>query len=218
MTLPAQIKCIIFDMDGVIIDSEEIHKKAYFETFEAVGVPVSEELYKTFTGSSTLNAFQKLVHHFQLDISPEDLVLDKRKRYVNYFENDPTLHLVSGVEDLIKKAHQKGLTLILASSSAMENIERVFNRFQLQEFFTAKISGADLKASKPHPEIFEKAAMMSGISKQNCVVIEDSDNGIDAANSAGIFVFGYKNPLAADQTLEKADLIIDDLREVENYF
>jgi HAD superfamily hydrolase (TIGR01509 family) len=217
MTLPAQIKCIIFDMDGVIIDSEEIHKKAYFETFEAVGVPVSEELYKTFTGSSTLNAFQKLVHHFQLDISPEDLVLDKRKRYVNYFENDPTLHLVSGVEDLIKKAHQKGLTLILASSSAMENIERVFNRFQLQAYFTAKISGADLKASKPHPEIFEKAAMMSGISKQNCVIIEDSDNGIDAANSAGIFVFGYKNPLAADQTLEKADLIIDDLREVENY-
>jgi beta-phosphoglucomutase-like phosphatase (HAD superfamily) len=59
--------------------------------------------------------------------------------------------------------------------------------------------------------------MMSGISKQNCVIIEDSDNGIDAANSAGIFVFGYKNPLAADQTLEKADLIIDDLREVENY-
>lgn len=204
-------------MDGVIIDSEEIHKKAYFETFEAVGVPVSEELYKTFTGSSTLNAFQKLVHHFQLDISPEDLVLDKRKRYVNYFENDPTLHLVSGVEDLIKKAHQKGLTLILASSSAMENIERVFNRFQLQEFFTAKISGADLKASKPHPEIFEKAAMMSGISKQNCVVIEDSDNGIDAANSAGIFVFGYKNPLAADQTLEKADMVIENFNQIYKY-
>lgn len=204
-------------MDGVIIDSEEIHKKAYFETFEAVGVPVSEELYKTFTGSSTLNAFQKLVHHFQLDISPEDLVLDKRKRYVNYFENDPTLHLVSGVEDLIKKAHQKGLTLILASSSAMENIDRVFNRFELNSYFTAKISGADLKASKPHPEIFEKAAMMSGISKQNCVVIEDSDNGIDAANSAGIFVFGYKNPLAADQTLEKADMVIENFNQIYKY-
>ena len=217
MILPTKIQCIIFDMDGVIIDSEEIHKKAYFETFDAVGVKVNDDLYKTFTGSSTLNAFQKLVAYFQLDINPQELLLDKRKRYVNYFENDPTLHLVSGVEDLIKKAHQKGLTLILASSSAMENIERVFNRFQLQEYFTAKISGADLKASKPHPEIFEKAVMMSGVSIQNCVVIEDSDNGIEAANSAGIFVFGYKNPLAADQTLEKADLIIDDLREVENY-
>ena len=205
-------------MDGVIIDSEEIHKKAYFETFEAVGVKVSEELYKTFTGSSTLNAFQKLVQHFKLDINPEKLVLDKRKRYVNYFENDPNLHLVKGVENLIKSAHKKGLTLILASSSAMENIDRVFNRFELNSYFTAKISGADLKASKPHPEIFEKAAILSGISKKNCVIIEDSDNGIEAANNAGIFVFGYKNPLAADQTLENADMIIDDLKEVENYF
>ena len=82
-------------MDGVIIDSEEIHKKAYFETFDAVGVKVNDDLYKTFTGSYTLNAFQKLVAYFQLDINPQELLLDKRKRYVNYFENDPTLHLVS---------------------------------------------------------------------------------------------------------------------------
>lgn len=218
MTFPTAIKCIIFDMDGVIIDSEEIHKKAYFETFEAIGVEVDDALYKTFTGSSTLNAFQKLVTHFQLNINPQELVFDKRNRYVNYFENDPNLHLVNGVEDLIKCAHEKGLILILASSSAMENIERVFNRFHLNAYFSKKISGADLKASKPHPEIFEKAAFLSKIPKENCVVIEDSDNGVKAANNAGIFVFGYKNPLATDQTLEKADLIIDDLREVENYF
>lgn len=204
-------------MDGVIIDSEEIHKKAYFETFKAIGVEVDEELYKTFTGSSTLNAFQKLVAYFQLDINPQELVLDKRNRYVNYFENDPNLHLVKGVEDLIKCAHQKKLTLVLASSSAMENIERVFNRFHLNTYFSAKISGADLKASKPHPEIFEKAAFLSKIPKENCVVIEDSDNGIKAANDAEIFVFGYKNPFAADQTLEKADLIIEDFNEIYKY-
>ena len=58
MTLPTSIKCIIFDMDGVVIDSEEIHKKAYYETFNFINVNVTEELYKTFTGSSTLNAFQ----------------------------------------------------------------------------------------------------------------------------------------------------------------
>ncbi len=204
-------------MDGVVIDSEEIHKKAYFETFNFINVDVTEELYKTFTGSSTLNAFQKLVAHFQLDIDPEELVLEKRQRYVNYFENDPALHLVHGVKELIEKAYQQGITLILASSSAMENINRVFNRFQLNDFFKAKISGADLKASKPHPEIFEKAASLSGFSKENCVVIEDSDNGIQAANDAGIFVFGFRNPLAADQTLEKADLIIDDFSQIYTY-
>jgi len=217
MILPNKIKCIIFDMDGVIIDSEEIHKKAYHETFKEIGVEVDDVFYKTLTGSSTLNAFQKLVTHFQLDINPQELVLNKRNRYVNYFENDPNLHLVKGVEKLIKRAHEKGLTLILASSSATENIERVFNRFHLNTYFSKKISGADLKASKPNPEIFEKAALLSKIPKENCVVIEDSDNGIKAANDAGIFVFGYKNPLAAYQTLKNADLIIENFNEIHKY-
>jgi beta-phosphoglucomutase-like phosphatase (HAD superfamily) len=214
MNLPKEIKCVIFDMDGVIIDSEEIHKKAYYETFASIGVAVSDTLYKSLTGSSTINAFQRLVSHFKLDLSPEFLVLEKRKRYINFFENDPTLHLVKDVEKLIQHCYYKNLTLILASSSAMVNIDRVFNRFNLQPYFTAKISGADLTASKPHPEIFEKAALLGNTRKENCIIIEDSDNGIKAANAAGIFVFGYKNPMAADQTLKNADFVIEDYNEL----
>ena len=214
----SELKCVIFDMDGVIIDSEPLHKKAYHETFKFVGVDVSEKLYDSLTGSSTLNAFQKLVKHFNLNNNPEDLVLEKRKRYVNYFENDPTLHLVNGVEDIIKYFHNKGITLILASSSAMVNINRVFDRFDLHQYFKAKISGADLKESKPHPEIFEKAAILGGFPKENCFVIEDSDNGIKAANDAGIFVFGYKNPLVDNQTLENADAVIADYKELKALF
>jgi beta-phosphoglucomutase-like phosphatase (HAD superfamily) len=214
MNLPKEIKCVIFDMDGVIIDSEEIHKKAYYETFASIDVTVSDTLYKSLTGSSTINAFQKLVAHFKLDLNPEALVLEKRKRYVNFFENDPTLCLVAGVEEIIEHCYNKNLTLILASSSAMVNIDRVFNRFNLHPYFTAKISGADLTASKPHPEIFEKAALLGNTPKENCIIIEDSDNGIKAANTAGIFVFGYKNPMAADQTLKNADFIIEDYNEL----
>ncbi|QXP62200.1 HAD family phosphatase [Polaribacter sp. HaHaR_3_91] len=214
MNVPKEIKCVIFDMDGVIIDSEEIHKKAYYETFASIGVTVSDDLYKTLTGSSTINAFQKLVAHFKLDLDPEELVLNKRKRYVNFFENDPTLHLVKGVEDLIKHCHKKGLTLILASSSAMVNIDRVFNRFDLNKYFTAKISGADLTESKPNPEIFNKAASLGNTPKENCVVIEDSDNGVKAANDAGIFVFGYRNPMAEDQSLKKADFIVNNFKRL----
>ena len=202
-------------MDGVIIDSEEIHKKAYYETFNTLSIEVSDTLYKSFTGSSTINAFQRLVAHFDLKNNPKELVLDKRKRYVNFFENDPNLHLVAGVEEIIKYFYKKGIVLILASSSAMINIDRVFNRFNLNQYFTAKISGADLTASKPHPEIFEKAAILGSTSKENCIVIEDSDNGIKAANDAGIFVIGYKNPFSADQTLKNADLIIEDFSELK---
>ena len=215
MEFPKEVKCVIFDMDGVIIDSEEIHKKAYYETFESIGVNVSDDLYKTLTGSSTINAFEKLVAYFNLDENPEELVLAKRKRYVNFFENDPNLHLVNGVEDLIIHLYNKGIVLVLASSSAMVNINRVFTRFNLHSYFTAKISGADLTASKPHPEIFEKAAVLGNTSKENCFVIEDSDNGVKAANDAGIFVVGYQNPLAADQTLENANWVIDDFSELQ---
>lgn len=204
-------------MDGVIIDSELLHKKAYFETFVSLGLDVSEELYKSLTGSSTINAFQKLVAHFNLSEDPNELVLQKRKRYVEFFENDPSLHLVKGVEEIIKYFHKKGITLVLASSSAMVNIDRVFNRFNLNQYFTAKISGAELTQSKPHPEIFEKAAQLGNTAKENCIVIEDSDNGVKAANAAGIFVFGYRNPMAADQTLKQADIIITDFEELKKY-
>ena len=217
MKFPKKLKCVIFDMDGVIIDSEEIHKKAYYETFKSLGVDVSEELYKTMTGSSTINAFQKLVNHFNLNHIPEELVLQKRKRYVNFFENDPTLSLVSGVKELIQFLYKQNLTLVLASSSAMVNINRVFSRFDLNQYFTAKISGADLTASKPHPEIFEKAAILGGVSKELCIVIEDSDNGIEAANKAGIYAVGYKNPQVSDQTLKNADLIIKDYKKLKKY-
>ena len=169
------------------------------------------------TGSSTINAFQKLVNHFNLNDIPEELVLQKRKCYVNYFENDPTLSLVHGVKELIQFLYKQNLTLVLASSSAMVNINRVFSRFDLNQYFTAKISGADLTASKPHPEIFEKAAILGGVSKEHCIVIEDSDNGIKAANDAGIFVVGYENPLVSDQTLKDANLIIRDYNILKKY-
>ena len=217
MKITTSIKCVIFDMDGVIIDSEEIHKKAYYETFNTLNIEVSDTLYKSFTGSSTINAFQRLVAHFNLKNDPKELVLDKRKRYVNFFENDPNLHLVAGVEEIIKYFYNKGIILILASSSAMINIDRVFNRFKLNTYFAAKISGADLKESKPNPEIFNKAAILGNISKENCVVIEDSDNGITAANDANIFVFGYANKLSEGQTLENADFVINHFSELKQF-
>ena len=159
-----------------------------------------------------------MVAHFNLSLNPEKLVLDKRKRYVDFFKNDPNLHLVDGVKEFIKHLYANKINLVLASSSAMVNIDRVLNRFELQDFFLAKISGADLKASKPHPEIFEKAAILGKTPKENCIVIEDSDNGIQAANAAGIFVIGYKNPKVKDQTLKNADFITDSFFALKKLF
>ena len=93
----------------------------------------------------------------------------------------------------------------------MINIDRIFKKFDLNNFFKAKISGADLKESKPNPEIFIKAAESSGFKKDECIVIEDSTNGIKAAKSAEIYCVGFDSIHSKNQDYSNADLIINDL-------
>jgi beta-phosphoglucomutase len=211
------LKAILFDMDGVIVDTEPLHHKAYYNMFSDFGIDVSDALYQSFTGQSTINICIILCEHFNLGVPPTDLVEKKRFHFKDLFFNDSSLSLIDGVLDLIKDYHSNGLTLVLASSASMTTINNVFTRFDLDQYFAAKLSGADLKASKPHPEIFIKAAESSGYKKSECIVIEDSDNGIKAANDAGIFVVGYENPLVSDQTLKDANLIIRDYNILKKY-
>jgi HAD superfamily hydrolase (TIGR01509 family) len=210
------ISCVIFDMDGVIVNTEPLHKKAYFKTFKFLNLDVSDDLYHSLTGSSTLNAFQKLIHHFDLNLNPEELVLQKRAYFNDLFTTEEDLKLIEGVEDIIKYFYINGKVLVLASSASNGTINRVFDRFNLDKYFIGKLSGADLKESKPHPEIFENAATLAGISKENCIVIEDSDNGVIAANSAGIYCVGYRSEHSKMQTLKTADLVINDFEELKS--
>lgn len=208
------LKAVIFDMDGVIIDSEPMHNKAYHDMFEEVGIEVSSELYESFTGQSTINICKRLCDHFELSETPESLVALKRKHYKRFFESNSELRLIDGVLDLIKEYHENGLTLVLGSSAAMTSINQIFSRFNLDQYFVAKLSGGDLKASKPHPEIFIKASEASGFSASECIVIEDSTNGIEAAKAAGIFCVGYDSFHSKNQDYSKADLVISDFKDI----
>lgn len=208
------LKAILFDMDGVIVDTEPLHHKAYFGMFNTLNIEVSEAHYQSFTGQSTINVCRSLCHHFKLSNNPEDLVQVKRNIFKGLFKNDPNLQLLDGVLNLIKEYHENGLTLVLASSASMGTINSVFTRFDLDKYFIAKLSGADLKESKPHPEIFLKAAEISGYEKKHCLVIEDSTNGIKAANAAEIFCVGYKSIHSKNQDYSKANLVINNFEEI----
>lgn len=208
------LKAVIFDMDGVIIDSEPMHNKAYHDMFDEVGIDVSTELYESFTGQSTINICKRLCDYFELKETPEYLVSLKRKYYKRFFESNSDLTLIDGILDLIKNYHANGLTLVLGSSAAMTSINQIFDRFDLNQYFKAKFSGGDLKQSKPHPEIFIKAANATGFSKKECFVIEDSTNGIKAAKAAGIFCVGYDSFHSKNQDYSKADLVITDFKEI----
>ena len=208
------LKAAIFDMDGVIVNTEPLHHKAYHRMFNDVNIDVPDELYTSFTGQSTIEICRKLCDHFQLPLGPQTLVELKRDHFRVLFETDTSLDLIEGVLDLIKDYHRNGMTLVLGSSASMENINNIFSRFDLEHFFSAKFSGADLKASKPHPEIFEKAADATGFKRDECLVIEDSTNGIEAAKAAGIFCVGYDSFHSKDQDYSKADIVVSDFNDI----
>jgi HAD superfamily hydrolase (TIGR01509 family) len=208
------LKAIIFDMDGVLVNSEPLHRKAYFNMFEEFNLNVSNRLYESFTGKSTSAICKELCEIFDLSISHEKLMFSKRKHFKTIFDNDPEFQMIDGALSLIKNYFYNNLTLILASSASMTNINRIFKKFDLDKFFKAKISGADLKESKPNPEIFIKAAKLSGFNKSECIVIEDSTNGIIASKLAGIYCIGYNSPNSKNQNYDKADLIISNFNNI----
>lgn len=210
------LKAVLFDMDGVIVDTEPLHHKAYHGMFKEVNIDVSDTLYNSFTGKTTLEVCETLCSHFKLLKHPTELIKIKRRIFKKLFFNDPDLKLIDGVEDLIKDYYNNGITLVLASSASMLTINNVFERFNLNQYFVAKLSGADLAASKPHPEIFINAAKASGFSPNECIVIEDSTNGIKAANAAHIFCVGFKSPHSKNQDYSTADIVIKSFSEI-NY-
>ena len=209
------LKAILFDMDGVIVDTEPLHRNAYFQLFDDLGISVSEELYTSFTGASTKKVCNTLIEKFQLKNSSEDLAVIKRKYFKHFFYHDADFNLLPGVKDLIDNYFDNKIKLVLASSASMTTINMVFEKFELGKYFMGKISGDELKESKPNPEIFIIAANIANEPKQNCMVIEDSTNGIIAAHSAGIFCTAYKSEHSVGQNYEKANLVISDFSEIE---
>ncbi|RZJ35394.1 MAG: HAD family hydrolase [Flavobacterium sp.] len=209
------INCVIFDMDGVIVDTEPVHYHAYQLHFRELNIEVSDEMYATFTGNSTRNVYQKLKAHFNLRHEVEDMINAKRSLFNDAFDTKVDLYLLDGVEKLIQDLHSNGIQLILASSSAKVTIDRVFRRFDLHRYFSHIVSGEDFPKSKPDPAIFEKASQLSGLPKSDCVVIEDSTNGILAAKAAGLKCIGYASINSKLQDLSAADAVIKHFDELD---
>lgn len=202
-------------MDGVIVDTEPLHRKAYYKTFDDLGIDMDDDFYASFTGSSTKSVCERLKDRYQLDLEWQDIAAIKRNYFKHYFDTDPDFDLIPGVRNLILHYFENGIKLVLASSAHMNTINWVFEKFGLQKYFMAKISGADLKESKPHPEIFELAAEMAGEPRENCMVIEDSTNGIKAANAAKIFVAAYASEHSKGQDYSTANLLVYNFEDLE---
>ena len=208
------IQTVIFDMDGVIVDTEPVHHYAYDLHFKQLNIPITPEMYASFTGNSTKNIFERLKAEFNLEEDVQKLVETKRNLFNDAFDSKEDLYLLDGVEDLIKELHANGMQLVLASSSATVTINRIFNRFGLHHYFTHIVSGEDFPKSKPHPAIFQHAAFLANTPVEQCIVIEDSTNGVAAAKAAGIYCVGYDSVNSKLQDYSKADRVISHFNEL----
>jgi len=208
------IRTVIFDMDGVIIDTEPIHRNAFFTHFGELGISVSDEMYATFLGSSTRNMYQRIKKAFGLNEEVEDLMNRKRELFNKQFDEDTGLDLLPGVRRLIEDLHQAGVQLLVASSASKATINRVFKRFDLYPYFSHLISGEDFTESKPNPEIFNHAVALSQTPRNECIIIEDSTNGIAAAKAAGVYCIGYASEHSILQNLGLADQVIHHFDEL----
>lgn len=207
------LKSVIFDMDGVICDTEPIYKTCNNEFFREQNLPVDEHYQDQFLGVTSEFMWGTIIKEFSLPFTIEECVdiVDKKKAAI---EKRDGLHPLPHVIDLIKALHADGLTLAIASSSPMSEINRVVDSFGIREYFSIFVTGTECENSKPEPEIFLKAAALLGSSPEECIVIEDSRNGLLAASKANMKSIGFQNPLFLSQDFSLATHIVTSFSEV----
>jgi len=204
---------VIFDLDGVIIDSEPIHFEIERQLFRDLDIDVPMEEHHGYVGTSSLNMWEMIVRKHEVLVDPGELTKRNSEIYLKYL-NESELKPVAGVAELVEELYGNNLKLVVASSSSREVIETVLNRFRIMDFFMAVISGTELSNSKPHPDIFLKAAGLAGTEARRCVVIEDSENGVRAARAAGMKCIGFYNPNSGAQNLTGASIIVHSFQDL----
>jgi len=210
-----KIKAIIFDMDGVLIDSEPLWRQAEIEIFAKIGLSFTEEMCMQTMGMRTSEVIE-----YWYGITPwsgksvkevENELLQRVTQLI--IEEGDTM---KGVEFSLNYFKEKGFRIALASSSAMTLIEPVINKLQIRKYFEVIESAEFLDYGKPHPEIFLKTAKKLEVHSSECLVIEDSFNGVLAAKSARMKVIAIpdKESKNNDQFVI-ADYILDDLKQIK---
>ena len=204
---------IIFDMDGVLLDSEPMHQEIIYETFQLKGIPLDKAYIQTLTGMSAFPMWEKVKRDAQRLESVEELIKFHRDYF---FKRLPEVKvpLVPHVKDVLEKFKNEGKHLSLASSSGRKLIDIFTQQTNIAHYFEVIMSGDDVKYSKPNPEIFLKVAQWYGLPATQFTVIEDSTNGVKAAKSAGMQCVGFQNPLSGGQDLSQADLLIHSMQEL----
>ena len=166
-------------------------------------------------GNPGLSAIGIIIKKNKLNINIEEIVRTKKELFLRYLSETPKLKPIEGIIRFVNELSTQGFKLVLASSSNLEIINSILFKLGLIELFSMRVSGEEVLYSKPDPEIFLKAAKLSNSKAVQCVVVEDSENGVKAAKLAGMKCVGYLNPNSGFQNLADADLVIESFNLID---
>jgi len=202
------IQAVIFDMDGVLVDSEIYHFEAEKLILEKIGISIQEEEIHSFVGLAMDKMWERIKIKYHLEKPVSKLVEEDTIFRVNYFRNVGEIPPIVGVKKLIEEIKKERLKTAVASSSHPDLIKTVLEASNLLQYFPVYLSGFQVKRGKPDPDIFLETAAKLDVKPAKCIVIEDSYNGVTAAKKAGMKCIGYQNPSSGKQDISAADLII----------
>ncbi len=210
-------RTIIFDLDGLLIDSEVISYQLYQDLLGQYGYSFTVEDYaQNYSGKTALGNMAAIIERFQLPITVQeglDFVLSKEKEY---FIKGVTLK--SGAIELLKYLKKSKYKIVLATSSTKERALFALIQHNIESYFDEMVFGAEVKKGKPNPDIFLKACEKAKMRPEDCFVLEDSEAGIQAAFSAHIPVICIPDMKKPEERFQKmTEAILPSLLEVMSY-
>ncbi len=210
------ITTIIFDMNGVITDDEDCHELATKQAFDQVGFGMTPELYRKFClGRTDVSAFKDLIGSFQIpNAEINTLILEKTRFYMQLVKDN--LRIYPGVLELIRSLYIN-YDLALTTSSTFEEVNVVVDLLDLRDRFKVIVCSRDVVNGKPDPEPYLLTASKLGTDPAECLVIEDSENGVRSAKAAGMGCVAILNTEKRDK-LQLADRIVERYSEITDEF
>ena len=205
-------KGVIFDLDGVLIDSGWAHKQAWFDLAEKEGLEFSDKFFNDTFGMQNAQIIPMLVRRELVQGELEDMSDWKEQRYRDIVSEK--LSLSQGAEKLLAELKEKGFRLAIGSSAPKVNLDLIFRCLKLDNYINACVTKEDVKNGKPSPETFLKAAQKLSLLPRHCVVVEDAVHGIEAAKAAGMPVIALTTTRDRED-LSGADIIADNLDELK---
>ncbi len=212
----SKVRAVVFDLDGVMVDSEDLHFEAYRILFEReFGEVFLQNDYGAFLGKRRDEIIAEYLRQLGIEGDAQALALEKDDIYFGLLKKN--FKPVPGVIALVHFLKKRGIRLAVASSSMPAHIEFVLESLGVRGDFEAVANGGEVKRAKPAPDVFLLAAKRLGLSPKDCLVIEDAPNGVAAAKAAGMLVFAVPSKHTAKCDFSNADKVFSSLEEANNY-